>query len=75
MKYLDNRIQNLIAQSIIHTVARNGCKFGLQFKVKYKRDFQQNHDVIEHDGCPESECTEDYIGETVGRLSERALIL
>ena len=29
MKYLDDRIQNLIASSVIQRVARNRCRLGL----------------------------------------------
>ena len=36
-----------------------------------KTNFEHNHDIIYHDTCPETDCPENYFGETAQIISER----
>ena len=40
-------------------------------KVKVKTKFEHNHDIVYHGICAETDCSENYIGETARRISER----
>ena len=39
--------------------------------MKDKTKFEHNHDIVYHGICPETDCSENYIGETARRISER----
>ena len=36
-----------------------------------KTNFEHNHDIICHGTCPETDCPENYVGETAQIISER----
>ena len=44
-----------------------------QFNVKYITRFEYKHDVIYFGNCPEQNCTDNYLGDSVRRISERII--
>ena len=41
------------------------------FNVKDKINIEHNHDLIYHTKCPEPACIDDYVGESVRRITDR----
>ena len=48
-------------------------KLSAQFNVKDSNKFEHKHDVIYFGKCPEQNCTDNYIGESTRRISERII--
>ena len=49
-----------------------GSKLSTCFQVKDKTKFEHNHETFYPGTCTETDCHENYIGETARRISERA---
>ena len=41
------------------------------FQIKDKTEFEHNHDVFYLGMCPENNCSDNYVGESARRVSER----
>ena len=52
-------------------IAFTGSKLSTCFQVKDKTKFEHNRDIAYYGICPETDCSENYIGETARRISER----
>ena len=46
-------------------------KLSTCYQVNDKAKFKHNHDTVYHGTCPETDCPENYIGETAQRISDR----
>ena len=44
-----------------------------QFNIKDDTNKQHKHDLVYFSGCPSTNCTDSYMGETARRLSERVM--
>ena len=63
----------MLPQCIAPRVVFTGSKLSSKFQIKDKTIFSHNHDIIYHGNCPENGCADNYIGETIKRISERVL--
>ena len=70
---MKKRFRNLLPQCIAPRVVFTGSKLSSKFRIKDKTIFSHNHDIIYHGNCPENGCADNYIGETIRRISERVL--
>ena len=52
-------------------IAFKGKKLNSCFKIKDTVNFEHKHDLAYHGKCPANKCNDDYVGETVRRISER----
>ena len=73
IKPMKKRFRNSLPQCIVPTVFFTGSKLSSKFQVKDRTIFNHNHDIIYHGNCPESDCPDNYIGETARGTSERVL--
>ena len=48
-----------------------GKRLSSSFKIKDKKKFYREHDLVYHVKCPEESCTDDCIGEPGRRVIER----
>ena len=46
-------------------------KLSTCYQVHDKTKFKHNHDTVYHGTCPETDCPENYIGETAQRILDR----
>ena len=71
---MKNSLKCVLADHVTTRVTYSGTKLGSKFtKIKDKTIKEHQHDVVYYVKCPESQCSEDYTGETAPRLSERLL--
>ena len=56
-------------------VTFTGQKLSTQFNAKDRTKFEHKHDVIYFGKCPEQSCTDNYLGESARRISERIIDL
>ena len=54
-------------------VTFTGQKLSTQFNVKDRTKFEHKHDVIYFGKCPEQNCTDNHLGESTRRISERII--
>ena len=52
-------------------VTFTGEKLSTQFNVKDRTEFEHKHDVIYFGKCPEQNCSDNHLGESARRISER----
>ena len=67
------RFRSLLPQCVVPKVVSTGSKLSSKFQVKDRTIFSHNHDIIYHGNCPENGFSDDYVGETARRISERVL--
>ena len=66
---LDKHLPNNVKTQVTFT----GQKFSTQFNVEDRTKFEHKHDVIFFGKCPEKNCTNNYLGESARRISERII--
>ena len=62
-------MKTLLPTNIRTKIVFTGSKLSTCFQDKTK--FEHNHDIVYHGICPETDCSENYIGKTARRISER----
>ena len=71
---MKNCLKCVLPKNVITRVTYSGTKLSSKFtKIKDKTVKENQHDIVYYVRCPESQCPEDYTGETARRLSERVL--
>ena len=50
-----------------------GSKLSTHFQIKGKTEFEHHHDVVYLGMCPENNCSDNYVGESKRRISERII--
>ena len=71
IKFIKKRMKTLLPTNIRTKIAFTGSKLSTCFQVKDKTKFEHNHDIVYRGICPETDCSENYLGETARRISER----
>ena len=66
---LDKHLPNNVKAQVKFTVQ----KLNTQFNVKDRTKFDHKHDGIYFGKCPEQNCTDNYLGESARRISERII--
>ena len=66
---LDKHLRNNVKTQVTFT----GQKPSTQFNVKDRTKFKHKHDVIYFGKCPEQNCTDNYLGESAWRISDRVI--
>ena len=69
MKSLNNTLSNILPDRHCTKTVRTGKKLGSFFSIK--DETKKQHDLIYYTECPESTCSENYIGEVARRLQKR----
>ena len=71
---MKNSLKCVLLKNVITRVTYSGTRLNSKFtKIKDKTVKENQHDIVYYVRCPESQCPEDYTGETARRLSERVL--
>ena len=71
---MKNSLKCVLLKNVITRVTYSGTRLNSKFtKIKDKTVKENQHDIVYYARCPESQCPEDYTGETAQRLSERVL--
>ena len=71
IKSMNKCVNKLLPNNAKIEVAFKSTQLSSCFNVKNKTDFEHNHDLIYHAKCPEPTCIDDYVGESVRRITER----
>ena len=69
MKSLNNTLSNILPDRHCTKTVRTGKKLESFFSIK--DETKKQHDLIYYTECPESTCSENYIGEVARRLQKR----
>ena len=71
---MKNSIKCVLPENITTRVRHSGTRLSSKFtKIKDKSVKEHQHDIVYNVKRLESQCSEDYTGETARRLSERVL--
>ena len=73
VKSLKWSITKLLPETTQLEFGFNGSKLTTHFQIKYKTTFGHNHDVVYLGTCPENNCSDNYVGESACRISERII--
>ena len=65
------RLNVLLLRNVIVKTCYAGKRLSSCFKIKDRKKFDHEHDLIYHIKCPEESCTVDYVGVSGRRLIER----
>ena len=68
---MNNTLSNVLPDRHVTKIVYTGKKLGSFFSIKDETKKQHQHDLIYYTECPESTCSENYIGEVARRLQER----
>ena len=68
---MKRRISKLLQPEIKTQMAYTGKRLSTCFNVKDQSKFDHQHDVVYYADCPNETHTENYIGESGRRISER----
>ena len=72
VKSLKPSITKLLPQATQLEFEFTGSKLSsTHFQIKDKTEFEHNHDVFYLGTCTENNCSDNYVGESVRRISER----
>ena len=74
IKSMKNSSKCVLLENVTTRVTYSGTRLSSKFtEIKDKTVKEHQHDIVYYVKCPESQCSEDYTGETAQRLSERVL--
>ena len=71
MKSLSNTLSNVLTNRHVTKIVYTGKNTGSFLSIKDETKKQHQHGLIYYTECPESTCSESYIGEVASRLQER----
>ena len=72
-KSLKRNLKRLLPSTIRANIGFTGKKLSTCFQIRDQTKFEYKHDIIYLAICPEDKCSENYIGESGRRISERIL--
>ena len=72
-KLLKRNLNEHLPNNVKRQVTFTGQKLNTEFNVKDRTKFEHKHDVIYFGKCPEQNCTDNYLGESVGKISGRII--
>ena len=65
------RLNVVLPRNVKIWTCYTGKRFNSCFKIKDKKKFDHEHDLVYHGRSPEESCTDEYIGESGRRVIER----
>ena len=69
---MKNSLKYMLPETVTTRITYSGTILSSKFeKIKDKTVKDHQHDIVYYVKCPESQCSEDYTGETAQKLSER----
>ena len=71
VKSLKGSITKLLLKTTQLEFGFTGSKLSTYFQIKDKTIFEHNHDVVHLGTCPDNNCSDNYVGESARRISER----
>ena len=72
-KSLKRNLKSLLPCTAKAYIGFTGKKLSTCFQIKDQTKFEDKHDIIYLATCPEDNCSENYIGESGRRISERII--
>ena len=73
IKSLKRNLDKHLPNNVKTQVKFTGQNLSTQFNVKDRTKFEYKHNVIYFGKCPEQNCTDNYLGESARRISERII--
>ena len=73
LKSLKRNLKTFLPSTVKVDIGFTGKKFSTCFQIKDQTNFEHNYDIIYLETCPEDNCSENYIGESGRRISERII--
>ena len=74
IKSMKNSSKCVLPENVTTRITYSGTRLSSRFaKINDKTVKEYQHNIVYYVKCPESQCSEDYTGETARRLSERVL--
>ena len=73
VKSLKRSITRLLPEATQSEFGFTGSKLSTHFQIKDKTEFEHNNDVVHFGTCPENNCSDNYVGESARRISERII--
>ena len=73
VKSLKRSITKLLPEATQLEFGFTGSKLSTHFQITDKTEFEHNHEVIYLGTCPENNCSDNYVGESARRISERVI--
>ena len=73
LKSLKRNLKILLPSAVKVDIGFTGKKLSTCFQIKDQTKFEHKHDIIYLVTCPEDNCSENYIGESGCRISERII--
>ena len=67
---MNKKVKKLLPNNTKIEVAFISTKLSSWFNVKFKIDFDHNHDLIYYAKCPESTCIDDYVVDSPRQITE-----
>ena len=72
-KSLKKILKSLLPSTVKANIGFTGKKLSRCFQIKDQTKFEHKHDIIYLATCPEDNCSENYIGKSGRRISERII--
>ena len=69
---MKRNLKSILPSTVKANISFTG-KFSACFQIKDQTKFEHKHDIIYVATCPEDNCSENYIGESGCRISERII--
>ena len=73
VKSLKRSITKLLPKATQLEFGFTGSKLSTHFQIKDKTEVEHNHNVVYLGTCPENNCSDNYVGESEHRISERII--
>ena len=73
IKSMKKRLKTLLRDNVKTDVAFQGKQLSSCFNIKDETKSPHKHDLVNHAGCPEESCNDDYVDETARHISERVI--
>ena len=73
IKSMKKRLKILLPDNVKTDVAFQGKQLSSCFNIKDKIKFPHKHGLVNHAGCPEESCNDDYVDETARHISDRVI--
>ena len=74
-KSLKRNLKSYLPSTVKANIGFTNKKLCTCFQIKDQRKFEDKHDIVYWATCPEDDCSENYIGESRHRISEKIIDL
>ena len=71
VKNLNKAVKNVLPSNVKTHITHTGQKANIRFQIKDKINQKHKHDLVQYTKFSETSCTEEYLGESGCRITER----